>query len=76
MSHNPRAIATLGIGYGALAIATIGFLASQPVQPPDIPAGSGGAGFPSFGITPREHERFMAERRRREEEAIFIALLN
>lgn len=39
---NPRAIATLGIGYGPLAVATLGFLpllsAEIPYQPSSGPA--------------------------------------
>jgi hypothetical protein len=69
---NPRALATLGIGYGPRAIATLGLLAA--VQQP--PAPSTQAGYGGGAIRPRHAAPLprQSQRRRRQDEDILLLL--
>lgn len=56
---NPSAVATLGIGYGARSVATLGFLqvsVSKPVVAPSFHSGGGGSLLPSHYRFPSEIE--------------------
>ena len=53
MSLNPRAIATLGVGFGATAVAYLGLWpVGTPVEPPVPPSFVGGFG-PAVVTAPR-----------------------
>lgn len=67
---NARSIATLGIGFGALAIATIGFN-TQIVQAAPIPMGMRIPFRIPVAITDDQHETVL----RRQEEELIVLLL-
>jgi hypothetical protein len=52
VSLNPRAIATLGVGFGATAVAYLGLwpVGTPPVEPPVPPAVFGGFAAPSLTV--------------------------
>lgn len=58
MSLNPRAIATLGVGFGAISIAYLGLWPvsiTPPIQPPYQPSGSSfGALYPQRFVIPAD----------------------
>lgn len=62
---NPRAVATLGLGFGARATAVLGLLDLAPVIPPADESGGGG----------RWLRETIKPRRQNDDEALLIALL-
>lgn len=73
---NVRAIATLGIGFGALAIATLGFLSSD-VQEPAVTQGGGGGKIPKIHqpvYYNKQHEITLAFETEDEETAVLFVI--
>lgn len=54
---NPRKVATLGLGFGALAISAIGLIADAPVLQPSRPPVYYGGGASSHAISTTSKEK-------------------